>query len=202
MSSIIVTLTEGNLLALLILCAIVCIILGMGLPPVACYLILAVMAAPAIVKAGVEPMAAHLFIFYFGIISAITPPVAMSVFAAAAIAESNAMRTGLEAVKLGLAGFIVPFMFVYCPELILSGDTGSIILSIITATIGIYTLAMGLEGYVFGYIVSLPVRLALGIFSLFLIHPGFLTDAIGLVAIAAVILIVTRGKKGAISQAV
>ncbi len=201
MSSIIVTLTQGNLLALLVLCAIVCIILGMGLPPVACYLILAVMAAPAIVKAGVEPMAAHLFIFYFGIISAITPPVAMSVFAAAAIAEANAMKTGLESVKLGLAGFIVPFMFVYCPELILSGDTGSIIISIITATIGIYTLAMALEGYVLGYLVSLPVRLVLGCFSLLLIHPGLLTDVVGLAAIAAVVLIVVRGKKGTIGQA-
>jgi TRAP transporter 4TM/12TM fusion protein len=202
MSSIIVTLTEGNLLALLILCALVCIILGMGLPPVACYLILAVMAAPAIVKAGVEPMAAHLFIFYFGIISAITPPVAMSVFAAAAIAESNAMRTGLEAVKLGLAGFIVPFMFVYCPELILSGDIGMIIISIITAVLGLYTLASALEGYVLGHIVSMPVRLVLGCFSLFLIIPGLLTDVIGLAAIAAVVFIVVRGKKGTVSQAV
>jgi len=200
MSSIIVALTQGYLLPLLILCAIVCIILGMGLPPVACYLILAVMAAPAIIRGGVEPMAAHLFIFYFGILSAITPPVAMSVFAAAAIAETNPMRTGFEAVKLGLAGFIVPFMFVYCPELILSGDASSILLSIITALIGVYILATALEGYVFGHLVPLITRLLLGGFSLLLIHPSIITDIIGIFIIGVVtIYFIIRQKRLQIS---
>lgn len=201
MSSIIVAVTQGQLLPLLILCAIVCIILGMGLPPVACYLILAVMAAPAIVKAGVEPMAAHLFIFYFGILSAITPPVAMSCFAAAAIAESNAMKTAFEAVKLGLAGFIVPFMFAYCPELILEGETGMIIISIVTAVVGLYTMASALEGYVLGYLVSLPVRLTLGCLSLLLIYPGVMTDIIGLPVIAITAFFIVRSKKKEASQA-
>src|SRR5690606_4085980 len=140
-SSILITLAGENLIFLLILTMVVSVILGMGLPTVAAYLVLSVMVAPALINLGVYPLAAHLFIFYFGIISAITPPVALASIVAAGIAEEKPLATSLTSLKLGLPGFLLPFMFVLGPELVLEGTTSGIILSVITAIIGIFVLS-------------------------------------------------------------
>jgi TRAP transporter 4TM/12TM fusion protein len=137
----------GNLLLLLIAIACTSMILGMGLPTGVCYILLAVMVGPAVVKLGITPLAAHLFIFYFGIISAITPPVCMAVYAACAIAKTPIMTTGYIAMRLGITAYLVPFMFVYSPEFLLVGPIWRIVLSFVTAVLGVTLLGSGIVGY-------------------------------------------------------
>lgn len=147
LSSLLVTLAHGNLLYLLVLTMIASIILGMGVPTLAAYLLLALVVGPALIQMGVLPLAAHLFIFYFGIISCITPPVAMAAYVAAGIAGSNPTKTGFMAWKLGLTAFIVPFVMVYNPGLLGIGSFIQIFRAIIFALISVYALASSLEGY-------------------------------------------------------
>ena len=128
---------------------VACIVLGMGLPTTAAYIITAILGVPALTHMGVLPIAAHMFIFYFAIISFITPPVAISAYAAAGIAQTNAMKTGFQSLKLGLAGFIVPFLFLYSPSLLLQGGVWHIVLNSVTALLGIAALAGGLIGWFF-----------------------------------------------------
>jgi len=132
-SSILVEISGGSLPILLVLTMVSSVILGMGLPATACYILLAVLAAPAIIELGVIPMAAHMFVFYFGCISNITPPVCMAAYAASGIAQASPNRIGYTAMRLGIAGFIVPFMFVYGPALILEGSLLEIISVFTTA---------------------------------------------------------------------
>ncbi len=155
------------------------LILGMGLPATPCYIILAVLAAPAIVEMKISPMAAHLFVFYFGCISAITPPVAVAAYAGAAIAGSDPMRTGYTAWRLGLAAFIVPFMFIYGPPLIMVG-TFEIILASVTSLIGVAFLAASIQGFVLTRLV-LVERMFPFAAALLLIKPGWMTDLAGIV---------------------
>jgi TRAP-type uncharacterized transport system fused permease subunit len=151
----------------------------MGLPTVACYLVLAVMVGPALIKMGVLPIAAHLFIFYFGIISAITPPVALAAYVGAGIAEAKFLATGITATRLGSSAFILPFMFVYGPQLILQGPWIPILESIVTATIGVYSLSIALSGY-FLQKVGWWGRIPFGVAAILLIIPEFYTDMMGL----------------------
>jgi TRAP transporter 4TM/12TM fusion protein len=137
----------GNLLVLLILAAIVCIVLGMGLPTVGVYVLLAALVAPALVEVGVQPIAAHLYVMYFGMMSMITPPVAIAAYAAAGIARSDPMRTGLEACRFGWSAFVVPFLFVLSPTLLLIGPAGAVALAIVTATFGIWLVSIAVVGY-------------------------------------------------------
>src|SRR5699024_9945516 len=146
-SSILIAVAGNKLIALLLLTMVASLILGMGLPTVAAYLVLSVMVAPALVDFGVYPLAAHLFIFYFGIISAITPPVALASIVAAGIADSRTLPTSMTSLKLGLPGFLIPFMFVLGPELVLNGSAQDIILSVLTSLIGIYALATSVQRY-------------------------------------------------------
>lgn len=146
-SGIITGLANGNLMIALILAMLTSLLLGMGLPTSAAYMVLAVLVAPAIVKMGVTPMAAHLFILYFGALSTITPPVALSTFAAAGIAEAGIWETGVDAVKLASTGFIIPFIFVYNSELLMAGTPAGIIFALITALIGCAFLAAALIGW-------------------------------------------------------
>ena len=143
LTSIVLGLTEGMLLPTLILVMLICIVLGMGMPVAAAYILTAMLAAPALMELGVSLMSAHLFIVYYSIFSAITPPVAVAAYAAAGIAEANPNRVGLEAVRLGLVGFIVPFMFVLEPALLLDGSISNIIISFVTALIGVVSLGAG-----------------------------------------------------------
>jgi TRAP transporter 4TM/12TM fusion protein len=142
-----VTVAGKSLLALLVLAAIVSIILGMGMPTIAVYVLLAALVAPAMVEAGVLPQAAHLFVLYFGMMSFITPPVAVAAFAAASIAKADPFHTGFTAMRFGWAAYIVPFLFVYSPELILIGRPEMIVFDIATAFVGIWLISAGFVGY-------------------------------------------------------
>ena len=185
MSELIVTISGGNLLAALMLTAIGSIILGMGLPTTAAYVVLAALGAPALVQLGVPLLAAHLFIFYFGCISNVTPPVSLAAFAAAGISGSPALKTAVSAALLAGAGFLVPFMFVYGPELLLIGNPVEIMLAFVTGLLGVIALASAGMGYA-----RRPLRvwervIALGA-ALLLVYPGLPTDAFGLLLLAFV----------------
>ena len=140
---------QSNALLLLVLTAIVSIILGMGMPTTAVYVLLAVLVAPGLAKLGIEPIAAHLFIFYFGMLSMITPPVCMASYAAASIGKTDPIKTGWEAMRLCAIAYIVPFLFVFSPSLLLIGHWYEVVLSMITAIIGAILLGVGLVGYLF-----------------------------------------------------
>lgn len=168
----------SQLLALLFTMGIV-IILGMGMPTTAAYAVAASVVAPGLIRMGLDPLIAHMFIFYFACLSAITPPVALAAYAGAGISGSDPMKTGFTSFKLGLAAYIVPFMFFYAPEILLVGDFGTIILRSVTAAIGVYALAASVQGYYFGK-ANVFVRVLLFAASISLITPNVLFDVLGL----------------------
>ena len=180
-----VTIGGGNLLLLLVLSASVCVILGMGLPTVGVYVLLATLVSPALIKVGVEPKAAHLFVMYFGMMSMITPPVAIASYAAAGIAGSNPMATGFSSVRLGWSAYIVPVLFVFSPTLLLIGEPGDIALALVSAVLGIWWVSMGIVGYG-AHALSLSYRVGFAVAGLLALVPakamasGYLTDVIGL----------------------
>jgi len=192
LAAIILAIAGGKLITTLLLTAISCIILGMGMPCVASYLILSVMVVPALIELGVPMLAAHLFIFYFGVTSAITPPVAMAAYAGAGIAGSNPTKTGYTAFGLGIAGFIIPFMFVYCNELMLQGSLWAVILAVITAIVGVFLSASSVQGWMLYWNVPLFQRVILFIAALCLIKPGLVTDLIGVLLGVGVVLSIKR----------
>jgi TRAP transporter 4TM/12TM fusion protein len=178
-----ISLAHGSLWVLLVITALVSLVLGMGMPTSAVYVLLAVLAAPSLVQAGVVKIAAHLFILYFGMLSMITPPVALAAFAAANISKAGPMETGWTSVRIGWAMFVLPFMFVLSPTLLMQGPLGSVIFDSITATIGIYLTICGMLGY-FQRPLSVPQRVVLCIAGLAaivpdshfgLVFPGFLS---------------------------
>ena len=144
---VLVRLGEGNLLGLLAITAVTCIVLGMGMPTAGIYLLLATLAAPPLIKLGVPPMSAHLFVLYFGIMSMITPPVALCAFTAANLSGASPMETGLTAVRLGWTAFVVPFLFVFAPTLIMVGGGVQVILAVATAIAGVLLASAGMLGY-------------------------------------------------------
>ena len=182
----VIGLAKDTLLVALILTMVAGIVLGMGMPTTPAYIIMTALLVPAIIKLGVIPPAAHLFALYFAVLSAITPPVALAVFAAAGIAKADLWASGLAAVKIGAAGFIVPFMFVYEPALLMIGDWPNIIWSFATAAVGIGLLAAGLHGYLLTH-ASWWQRVLLVVGGFSLVDPNFVTDVIGAIAVAAVI---------------
>jgi len=145
----------GNFFLLLVIVAVTSMILGMGMPTLSVYILLAVLLAPALVDLGVNPMAAHMFIMYYGCVSLITPPICVAAFAGAAIAGSSPMRTGIAASRLGIIAYIVPFLFVFFPELLFQGSLGKILVATITAIFGCLTLAVALTGYLFQHLNTL-----------------------------------------------
>ena len=187
-TSLILVIAGNSLIPALIFTMLAGIVLGMGLPTTAAYIVQAALLIPALIKLGVPLIAAHLFVFYFAIISAITPPVAMAVYAAAGIGGSNLWRTGLEAVRIGATGFIIPFMFVYGPSLLMIGSLGTIITTIISSSIGVVALSAGLMGWLLKEATYLE-RAMLVAGALLLIKPGLYTDAVGLVLLIIVIVI-------------
>ena len=167
-----VSLGEGSLLTLLLIAAAVCIVLGMGMPTVGVYLLLAVLVAPSLVESGVDPIAAHLFIFYLGMMSMVTPPVAIGAFFAASIAGAGPMRTALHAMRLGWVAYVVPFLFVASPGLLLQGPWGAAALAVTTAVLGVYALSAALIGWLAGPL-GPPARLAVAAAgALLLVTPG------------------------------
>jgi TRAP transporter 4TM/12TM fusion protein len=149
LSLILTTLSGGNVLLLLALTAIVCILLGMSLPTAVVYITLAVLVGPALAQLGVDPLAAHLFLFYFGMLSLITPPDCLATYTAAAIAHSDFWKTGWTGMRLGIAAYVVPFVFALHPALILKGALGDIALAVVASSVGTFLLAVGCSGYLF-----------------------------------------------------
>lgn len=191
----------NNLLFALLLTALCCIILSMGLPAAACYILVATIVAPALVRMGVTPMAAHMFVFIFSCYSNITPPVAIASFTAAGLSGARPFDVAMQGLKIAAPGFIIPFMFVYNPALLLEGATpAELIITVITATLGVLFLAVSGAGYSFGT-TPMPVRAAYGLASLLLIIPEHITDLIGIVVLAAAVLVDHRLHKRTQSSA-
>jgi TRAP transporter 4TM/12TM fusion protein len=177
-SSLVVDVSMGKLYLALPFTMIACIFLGMGVPTTAQYIIISSLVAPALAQMGVIPMAAHLFILYFGTRADITPPVALAAYAGAGIARSDPWKTGLSAFQLGIAGFIIPFMFVYAPELLIIGSPFKIITAFITACFGIVCLAAGVQ-QCFLVKTTWYETIILLIVALLMIKPGLVTDVAG-----------------------
>ena len=173
----------------LVLTMLCCIVLGMGVPTTANYCIMASTCAPILVQLGFPVVAAHFFVFYFGIVADITPPVALAAYAGSAIAKSNPMKTGINATKLAIAAFIVPYLFAYNSEMLFVGVTGwyDVLLIAFTALLGLFGVASALNGYLFRKI-PMVLRLLLVAGGLGMMVPGLISDAVGLVAVGGVVL--------------
>jgi len=185
-SELVVSFSGGNLFPALVITMFVSLILGMGVPTTAAYLLAVSVCGTALIRMGVDPLQAHLFVFYFAIISAITPPVAPGIYFSAAIGKADVWISGYYALRLAAAGFIVPFMFVYGGELLLIGKPLNVVIAFITATIGTLCLAGGCTGYFLKKLHWLD-RLVLIAAAFLLIKPGWITDVIGLVLMAMII---------------
>ena len=170
LTATLVNLGAENLLLLLVICAVTNIVLGLGLPTLAVYVMLAILVAPALVKVGVPAMAAHLFILYFGIMSLITPPIATAAFVAATIAKTDPMAAGWTAMRFGWASYIVPFLFVYSPALIMRGSAVEIGLVMILSIAGIWFVCAAFTGYAMR-VMRLPMRVAFAAAGLLLLMP-------------------------------
>ncbi len=191
-----ISISGGISLLLLFLTMISSIILGMGVPTTANYLITSTIAASAIIGLGYKPLAAHMFVFYFGIIADVTPPVALAAMAGAAIAKSDPLKTGIEATKLSIGAFIIPYMFIFNPDILMIDTTISDIIPIlITSLIGMFAVSAGLEGYVFRKCNAIE-RILFIISGLLSIYPEFYTDIIGIsiIIILIIVQIATRNK--------
>ena len=183
----VVALSGGRVLIALFLTMLCCIVLGMGVPTTANYCIMASICAPILITIGVNEIAAHFFVFYFGIVADITPPVALAAYAGSAIAKANPMKTGVNATKLAIAAFIVPYIFCMNPAMLLI-DTSvfSVILIVITSLIGIFGVAAAMNGYLFR-MMSWPARIVICAAGLMMMDPTVVTDIVGIVLLAAVV---------------
>ncbi|MDR7417983.1 MAG: TRAP transporter fused permease subunit [Armatimonadota bacterium] len=194
-SELLINVAGGNLLLALIATMIVAIVLGMGMPTTAAYAIGASVLAPALIKLGVAPLAAHMFLFYFAVISAVTPPVALAAFAAASIAKAPMWPTGVQATRLSIAGFIIPYMFVYGHALLLGqAPWAHSVQALITGTVGTMCLAASVIGYLMRP-ATWPERAVLLVAALLLIDPGLVTDLIGL-GFLGVVVVMQRLRPG------
>lgn len=208
MTSSIVTLGAGSLLLTLILTMLASMVLGMGLPSIPAYIITATMAAPALAGFDIPILSAHMFVFYFGVFANITPPVCLAAFAGAGISGGDPMKTGFLSLKLALAGFIVPFMFIYNPAMLMIDPTGlavtakefplppviDIIIAVVTSVVGVIGLSAALEGYFKGDM-NVVTRLILALGALLLIYPGLITGLIGGVIILGIALLNIKTSK-------
>jgi len=181
--SLVVTLSGGYVMIGLIIAMLAAILLGMGMPTSAAYVLMVALVIPALMKIGIPTLQAHMFAFYFACLSLVTPPVATASYVAAGIAQSSMTKTGWTSARVAAAAYIVPFMFVYAPALLLVGSPGEIILAAITALIGVYALALGLQGFR-----DIPLNLAQRALALgaaiLMIFPGWLTDVPGVLLLA------------------
>ena len=188
----------------LILTMLCCIVLGMGVPTTANYCIMASTTAPILIQLGFPVVASHFFVFYFGIVADITPPVALAAYAGSAIAKSNPMKTGVNATKLAIAAFIVPYIFAYNPAVLLENLSGGLQLAqiILSALIGLFGVAVGLNGHLFRKVPAL-LRIAVIAGGLLMMVPGNLTDLIGLAVVAGIVVLqYLRNKAGKAAPAV
>jgi TRAP transporter 4TM/12TM fusion protein len=187
-----VTLGGGNGFLLLLIGALICIVLGMGMPTAGVYILLSTLVAPALVEVGFVPIAAHLFILYFGMMSMITPPVAIAAFAAASLSGADPMRTGFAAVRFGWVAFVIPFMFIYAPTLLMQGPALGVVLAVATATFGVWVVSIGIVGYLVRPLNALA-RVLLAASGIALVIPAdafrgaLATDITGLVIAVALV---------------
>lgn len=197
LSSILLDLAGGRMFLLLILTMIASLIMGMGLPTTAAYMVLEVLVAPALITMGVSAIAAHLFILYFGVISNITPPVALAAYAAAGLAKGAPAKTGVKAFQLAISGFIVPFMFIYNDVLLLKGSFLPILGGVATALIGVYCLSAAMERFFFRWKITIPEVVLMIAAAILLIDSKLLTDAIGvgIIVLVAVFHLLKNGTK-------
>lgn len=178
-SSLVLNLTAGSLFLSLVLIMLASIFLGMGMPTVSAYVILAVLGVPALVQLGVNPIAAHMFVLYFAIMSNVTPPVAVGAYTAAAIAQADPNRTAFSGLKISLGTFIIPYMFVFGPALLLQGSAGELVGAIVTALIGIFALTSSVQGWARGRMTWIERVLGF-VGALLLIDVGLMTDVTGI----------------------
>ena len=168
---------------------VACIICGMGVPTTASYILMATITAPIVVEMGVPVLAAHMFVFYFGIVADITPPVALAAYAGSAIAHSDPLKTGVEATKLAITAFIIPYIFALSPEILLVEEAGVTVAALdviriaVTSVIGMIGISAGLEGYFFGTC-KIWERLIFIAGGLCMVIPSLWTDVLGLVVLA------------------
>ena len=196
-SSEAIALAGGNLILLLIIGAFSCFVLGMGMTVTACYIFLAILLVPALISVGLNPVAAHLFVIYWGLSSAITPPVAIGAYAASGIAKASPIKTGFQAMRLGIVIYMVPFMFVLSPVLVLQGPLEALIVPLLTAVFGIILLAASLESYLLGFgRLKATQRVPIFFSALLLTTPGWETDLMGggLIAVLLLIHLVARSR--------
>jgi len=185
----IVAVAGNQVIVALFLTMLCCIVLGMGVPTTANYCIMAATCAPILVKMGIPEVAAHFFVFYFGIVADLTPPVALAAYAGAAIAHANPMKTAFTATKLAIGAFIVPYVFALNPAMLFIDTTvPEVILICITSIVGIFGVSAALEGYLL-YTMRWYERIACAVGGLLLIYPGWVTDAVGLFLVATVVLL-------------
>lgn len=189
-----VQLGEGNILLLLGVAAVVCIVLGMGMPTVGVYLLLAILVAPSLVQVGIEPIAAHLFIFYLGMMSMVTPPMAVGSFFAANIAKAPPMATAFTSMRLGWTAYVVPFLFVFSPGLLLSGTWIENFYAFVLAVLGITSISIAFAGYTFRHLSASTRGLFLASGALTLVPQSVLIGAWGFVpAVGAALFLVLAG---------
>lgn len=182
-SSILTSVAGTSMLLLLVLTMVVSLIMGMGVPTTAAYLVLASLVAPTMIQLGIPPLAAHMFIFYFGCISSITPPVALAAYAGAGLAGCDPNKTGYKAFRLAFCSFLMPYLFVYNPVLLMEGGVLDILWSLVTALIGAYLLASGFEGFFFRWSLKWFERPLMILGAVMLIVPGMVTDLVGIAII-------------------
>lgn len=197
LSSALVDLAGGSLFLLLLYTAIACIILGMGLPVTACYIILAVLAAPAIVNLGVPAIAAHLFVMYYGVLSNITPPVALASYVAAGISKSKPLNVAVTSCKMSVVLFVLPFMFIYQPVLILQEvQAVTLISALVTSVVGVIAISAGSQRYLLRN-ASVLECLMLLVGGFCMLYPESISDVVGIVLFVAVVLIQLKKRKSA-----
>jgi len=188
-SSVLLGLAEASQFLALFFAMCIAILLGMGMPTTAAYAVAASVVAPGLVQLGIPLLTAHFFVFYFAVVSAITPPVALASYAAAGISGANPMETSVASFKIGISAFIVPFMFFYNGAILMDGTWFEVIRAGVTAIFGVYLLSSGMQGWFAGSGAAWFIRLGLILGALCMIAGGLVTDLIG-IAIAALIFVI------------
>lgn len=178
-SALLLGIADQSQLLAMIFSMLVAVVLGMGMPTTAAYAVAASVIAPGLINLGIEPLTAHFFIFYFAVMSAITPPVALAAYAGAALAQSDPMKTSVEAFRIGLAAFVVPYMFFFSDALLLQGGAVETLRVVVSALFGIYLLSGGIVGWFFGR-VGWPARVLLIAGAFGMLDAGLVTDLVGL----------------------
>jgi len=195
-TSLIIGYSNDTLIVLLLLTALAAILLGTGLPTTATYLICAILVAPALAKMGVPLLTAHLFVFYFGVVSDLTPPTAVSCYVAGGIAGESGMRVSFSATRVALPALVVPFMFVYSPALLLNGTAAEILIASVPALLGLLSMSIALIGYWMG-----PLRTwergAAMLAGIMMVVPGLVNAAVGIALLAAIALMRWRQRPAA-----